>query len=255
MISLEPFEQTVSRISNRFLVNDGSFLVGDGSEDSWQVAQGIVQDIGGTAINIGGTSASGEQVGWARSSMSAAWLEEYERQNYHVIDPFIAALLAGRPEVMTDCGVLGPQDAAFALNHGLKEYGYGSLFGTTAGSLTSGYRSLVVFCAQESLAQVDAAIGFDRLKIIHAIIAANVPPLPDTDGVGRVKVREELLTTKERDILCWLACGLRNDEIAFKAHIAEVTVRKHLISIRQKLQAATREQAIAIAVRDGWITL
>ncbi|WP_162798572.1 helix-turn-helix domain-containing protein [Sulfitobacter sp. SK012] len=93
------------------------------------------------------------------------------------------------------------------------------------------------------------------MKVIHAIIAANIPERPDQSDDGIFRVREAPLTPKEHDVLCWLACGLRNDQIAFKGNIAEVTVRKHLINIRHKLGAATREQAIAIAIRDAWISL
>ena len=157
--------------------------------------------------------------------------------------------------MMTDCGIMSKSDRAYELNHDLKLHGYGSLFANTNGSFTSGYRSIVVFCSAKSLAEIDEDIGFERLKIIHAIIATNIPAQPDSDSDGVLTVRRATLTPKEHDVLCWLACGLRNEHIAFKGNIAEVTVRKHLISIRSKLDASTREQAIAIAVRDGWITL
>lgn len=245
---LDPFERTVIDINNRFQDTDES-------HDSWSIAQGIIHDIGGCALNMGGTSLLGDQMGWGLSSMSQDWLKRYDTKSYHLVDPFIAALIAGLPEVKTDCGILGPTDPAHDLNHDLKAHGYGSLYASTSGSLSSGYRSMVVFCSERTLAQVDADIGFGRLKIIHAIIAANIPTQPNAQVSERLNVREKSLTTKEHDVLRWLACGLRNDQIAFKANIAEVTVRKHLLSIRQKLGAATREQAIAIAVRDGWLSV
>ncbi|WP_165798911.1 response regulator transcription factor [Shimia abyssi] len=187
--------------------------------------------------------------------MSDIWLNRYEAKKYFLIDPFVGALLAGHSEVMTSCGTLGRSDPAWELNHDLKAHGYGSLYGSMAGSLTSGYRSLVVFCSDQTLAEVDAVIGLDRLKIIHAIIAANIPvPFAGYDG-GEINIRPENLSPKERDVLSWLASGLRNDQIALKANVAEVTVRKHLLSIRRKLGAATREQAVAIAIRDGWISI
>lgn len=246
--SLEPFENIVSAFNERF-------KVGGTEEDSWLIAQSIVRDVGGSALNIGGTNIAGDQPSWGRSSMSDAWLKRYETKNYHLVDPFIAALVGRLPEVMTDCGVLQQSDPAYELNHDLNAYGYGSLYASTSGSLSSGYREIVVFCSEHSLADVDASIGFKRLKVIHAIIAANMPTQLNGEFRGRIKVREASLTAKECDILCWLACGLRNDQIAFNGNIAEVTVRKHLLSIRKKLGAMTREQAIAIAVRDGWITL
>lgn len=246
--SLEPFEKTVSEINERFKIN------GD-EEDSWLIVQSVVHDIGGNAVNVGGTTLSGDQPGWGRSSMSDAWLDKYDTKKYHLVDPFIAALIGRLPEVKTDCGVVGRSDPAYELNHDLKAHGYGSLYASTSGSLSSGYRAMVVFCSERTLTEVDASIGFNRLKIIHAIIAANMPTQINGEVSGRINIRRASLTIKEYDVLNWLACGLRNDQIAFNGNIAEVTVRKHLLSIRKKLGATTREQAIAIAVRDGWITL
>lgn len=244
----QPFEEVMSEISQRFQRNSGH-------AGSWEVAQGVVRDIGGTAINVGGTTLEGDQAGWGRSSMSEAWLDVYHSKKYHLIDPFIAALLAGRSEVMTDCGTLDRSDPAYELNHDLKSHGYGSLYASTYGSMSNGYRSLVVFCSDQVLAEVNKKVGFSRLKVIHALIAANIPKPNVEVSSGQVTVRTNNLTPRETDILKWLACGLRNDQIAFKASIAEVTVRKHLLSVRRKLQATTREQAIAIAIRDGWISL
>jgi len=247
-LSLEPFEQTISEINQRFQQSPEA-------TENWEITQSVIQDIGGIAVNAAGTNLAGDEPGWARSSMTDAWLERYQSKQYHLVDPFILALLSGDSEVMADCGTLPRSDPVWELNHELKSYGYGSLYGSMTGSLKSGYRSLIVFCSDQSLAEVGAVIGFDRLKIIHAVIAANIPVPYAGNESGKISIRREKLSPRERDILSWLARGLRNDQIAFKSNIAEVTVRKHLLSIRQKLGAATREQAIAIAVRDGWITL
>lgn len=247
-ICLEPFEKAIVEVNDRFR-NSGDKAI------NWEIAQEIVRDIGGNAINIAGTTPDGMQTAWGLSSMSQAWLDEYHTRQYYLIDPFVAAWLAGDPTVMTNCGVLEKSNPAFALNHALLAHGYGSLYASTVGSPFSGYRTIVVFCSAHTLDHVDAQIGFDKLRVIHAIIAANIPEQPGDKVSGLLDVGDSTLTTKERDILTWLACGLRNDQIAFKARIAEVTVRKHLTSIRLKLGATTREQAIAIAVRDGWIRL
>ena len=61
------------------------------------------------------------------------------------------------------------------------------------------------------------------------------------------------LSPREREVLVWLASGLRTAEIAHRMRIEPVTVGYHLQRARRKLGARTREQAIAIAVRDGHI--
>ena len=63
------------------------------------------------------------------------------------------------------------------------------------------------------------------------------------------------LSLREREVLVWLASGLRTAEIAHLMSIKPVTVGLHLQGARRKLNARTREQALAIALRDGHIML
>ncbi|WP_299024353.1 LuxR C-terminal-related transcriptional regulator [uncultured Sulfitobacter sp.] len=247
-LDLARFENALADIHQRFQKKSDPL-------DSWVIAQGVAKEIGATAINLGGTNLEGDQPGWGRSSMSDGWLERYEDKKYHLVDPFIAALTAGQSEVLTDCGTLPRSDPAYDLNHDLKSYGYMSLYGTMYGSADNGYRSIVVYCSDKSIAEVQKEIGLPKLAIVHALIAAHTPRPNTSDGGGQFVVRIDPLSARETDVLRWLACGFRNDQIALKAGIAEVTVRKHLLSARRKLRASTREQAVAIAIRDGWITL
>ncbi len=62
------------------------------------------------------------------------------------------------------------------------------------------------------------------------------------------------LTARERECLLWLSRGLRNDDIAEKLSLSRSTVEFHLVNVRRKLNASTREQALAIAVQGGLIT-
>ena len=66
---------------------------------------------------------------------------------------------------------------------------------------------------------------------------------------------DEPLTKREMDILRQLAGGNRNRDIADKLFISEETVKAHLKHIMEKLGANDRTQAVAIAVRRGFIQL
>ena len=66
---------------------------------------------------------------------------------------------------------------------------------------------------------------------------------------------DEQLTPREVDILCQLAGGNRNRDIAKKLFIAEETVKAHLKHIMEKLHAKDRTQAVCIGVRRGIIQL
>ena len=63
------------------------------------------------------------------------------------------------------------------------------------------------------------------------------------------------LAPREQECLCWLAAGLRVDRIAEKMAISPRTVEFHLKSARIKLDAQTREHALAKALVAGLINL
>ena len=61
------------------------------------------------------------------------------------------------------------------------------------------------------------------------------------------------LTARELDILCHLARGLSNAEIAGRVFISEKTVRNHLTSIFSKLDVDSRAKAIVLARQGGLV--
>ena len=63
----------------------------------------------------------------------------------------------------------------------------------------------------------------------------------------------EVLSRREREILNLVATGLGNKQIASQLHISEHTVKFHLTSIFNKLNASSRAEAVAIGARRGLI--
>jgi DNA-binding NarL/FixJ family response regulator len=66
--------------------------------------------------------------------------------------------------------------------------------------------------------------------------------------------RESLLTAREREILQHLADGMSNADVAKKLFISQETVKSHVRHILAKLEADTRTQAVAIALRESIIS-
>ncbi len=64
-----------------------------------------------------------------------------------------------------------------------------------------------------------------------------------------------LLTAREREILSLMAEGAGNRGIAERLVISENTVRNHVRSVLEKLQASSRTEAVVIAARAGLIQL
>jgi two-component system NarL family response regulator len=62
------------------------------------------------------------------------------------------------------------------------------------------------------------------------------------------------LTRRERQILTLLADGRRDKEIATRLSISPLTVRSHVRNSMEKLEAETRTEAVASALRQSLIS-
>lgn len=69
-------------------------------------------------------------------------------------------------------------------------------------------------------------------------------------NLGQVSV----LTAREREVLGLLADGSSNREIAAQLFVSVETVRTHVRNAMRKLEADTRTQAVALAIRQRIIT-
>lgn len=64
-----------------------------------------------------------------------------------------------------------------------------------------------------------------------------------------------ILTNREEELLQHIADGLATSEVAAKMYISQKTVKNHLASIYDKLQARDRTQAVLTAVKMGIVKL
>jgi NarL family two-component system response regulator LiaR len=77
------------------------------------------------------------------------------------------------------------------------------------------------------------------------------PALMPAFLTGRDK--DDMLTTREREILQLLADGMSNADVATQLFISQETVKSHVRHILAKLEADTRTHAVAIALREAII--
>jgi len=63
------------------------------------------------------------------------------------------------------------------------------------------------------------------------------------------------LTTREIEVLNYVAQGYSNKQIATELDISEQTIKNHVASIMIKLNANARTQAVVIAVQQGLISI
>jgi DNA-binding NarL/FixJ family response regulator len=80
------------------------------------------------------------------------------------------------------------------------------------------------------------------------------PVLAGYLATSRVADKLPSLTQRERDVLRLLADGFSNEEIGKRLYISPETVRTHVRKAMHKLDADTRTQAVATALRQSLIS-
>ena len=81
--------------------------------------------------------------------------------------------------------------------------------------------------------------------------------LSEVRRIDSHQAREEdrLVTKREEEVLQLIADGCSTPEVAAKLYISQKTVKNHLASIYEKLNARDRTQAVLLAVRMGIVKL
>lgn len=74
-------------------------------------------------------------------------------------------------------------------------------------------------------------------------------------GVKYVHDVNNKLSRRQAEVLRLLAEGKSNKLISEYLFISEKTVKNHVSSILQKLDAVDRTQAVILAIKNGWVTL
>ena len=94
--------------------------------------------------------------------------------------------------------------------------------------------------------------------LMEAIRAARdglvwMPPELQAELATQWERTENDLTSREREIVRYVAMGMRNAEVATKLAITEGTVKKHLNNIFQKLDIRDRVEVALYAMRSGLV--
>jgi LuxR family maltose regulon positive regulatory protein len=81
---------------------------------------------------------------------------------------------------------------------------------------------------------------------LHRALAGSVRPRPLAE-----QEQNDLLSSREREVLACLAQGHSNREIAATLSVTLATVKSHLVRIYVKLEAGNRNEALGRAVALG----
>jgi DNA-binding NarL/FixJ family response regulator len=97
----------------------------------------------------------------------------------------------------------------------------------------------------------------DLMRAIRTVVNGNTYIDPVLAGViagPQATDRLRALSKRERQILRMLADGMRNERVADELKISPLTVQSHVKNAMDKLEADTRTQAVASALRQSLIT-
>jgi NarL family two-component system response regulator YdfI len=106
--------------------------------------------------------------------------------------------------------------------------------------------------AREIEAAIEAAAA--GLLVLHPDVAEHLATTSGAPSRASAAPGQQL-SPRESEILNLLAAGLGNKEIAWRLKISDHTVKFHVTSIFNKLNASSRAEAVAIGVRRGLIIL
>ncbi|MGL1921014.1 MAG: LuxR family transcriptional regulator [Hyphomicrobiales bacterium] len=182
------------------------------------------------------------------------WLDHYIDQDYQLIDPFFSHCCASHESV--EMGI-----------DYIHKYEY-----------MSQRQRLLIQEASEAGSKAGFSVTFKPLDA-HGAGGWNIGSSLGCEEVEKIKKEHEKtlslasffahsamqkfdvspieipkLTKREKDCILWMTKGLRTKEIAFRLGIRPVTVELHINNAKKKLNAKTREQAVAKAITLQIIT-
>lgn len=198
------------------------------------------------------------------SNMRDEWMEHYMSSNYAADDPFCDYILgnydsitcsrSGESELVIAKGSTGAKMINEAESEGfesslcipINNYHDTKItgFNLISEMLDDDFKKVIGEHKDEIL--LGAALINNRISEVPVCSEQKMQWTPNPKcGV--------LMSAREIEVLYLLSEGHRNDRIAEKLNIASVTVNFHLKEIRLKLGCQTREQAVAMAFKKGFL--
>ncbi len=114
----------------------------------------------------------------------------------------------------------------------------------------SGY--LVKDCSTDEIAMAIESVAVGETALSPRLAATLLAQVRNQDQPVDT---ERTITRREEEVLQLIADGCSTPEVAERLFISQKTVKNHLASIYQKLDARDRTQAVLAAVRMGIVTL
>jgi DNA-binding CsgD family transcriptional regulator len=123
-------------------------------------------------------------------------------------------------------------------------------------AVDSFWRDLVSFTwnikTMEGRDQIADMLGARLIEAIRVVAAGGTVIDPELAATA-LRTGSSPLTEREADVLRLVGSGRTTDAIAEELFLSRGTVRNYLSSAMAKLDATTRTEASAVAMRRGWV--
>jgi DNA-binding NarL/FixJ family response regulator len=117
----------------------------------------------------------------------------------------------------------------------------------------SGY--LVKDCSTEEVAEAIRTAASGDTDLSPLLAASMLDEVRRLEAPTEAVDQDHVITKREEEVLQRIADGCSTSEVAQQLYISQKTVKNHLASIYQKLDARDRTQAVLQAVRMGIVHL
>lgn len=227
------------------------------SDDRWDVATKMAADMGFHNILVAHINGTMLGIDWINTNMPDSWMEQYLSEGYVELDKLVHGLSDRNGSMAIESGHLRADEAAsrrhLDLDHGMRSAGLASLHCSRFGTLgeTGTYVTLV--------SDTDVSKTLTRSPIdaqaLSGLLAVSVAQPIASRSNEILRGKAFALTQRQKDVLSLLANGHQTSGIAYRLGITEAAVNKHFQAAKTKLDANTREHALAIAMQAGVIEL
>lgn len=181
-------------------------------------------------------------------NLPPAWVERYNNSNYIEYDPVVRFCFNAREPFLWSAAIAKFSDDPRALQvmKEARQYGLHSGFCVPIHGI-NGYEAGV------SISGCNFRITNKLMRTMHmvSLYAFNHVKLLKRDSILRL----EDLTNREKEVLTWSALGYTVRQIAKILNISETTVTSHVQNSTRKLSARNKVEAIATALRAGFISV
>ena len=134
----------------------------------------------------------------------------------------------------------------------LDEYAFGGLRAGASGFLLKDTRPAELIEAIRTVASGEAVVSPRITRRMLEMFAGQLPS--GATASGQVDPRIASLTPRETEILCLVARGMSNAEIAAELVVSATTVKTHMGSVLAKLGVRDRVQAVVVAYETGLVS-